>query len=204
MTEIFVSSFLIGLTGSFAHCAGMCYPFVLYISAKYRQTGYAIIIPQLKYNLGRITTYTVFGAILGSVTGFPALRGILWLQKGFIIAAGVVLILLALKLSVHLPALLNFSFVSKLNSAYLTGVILGFLPCGLLAGGLITSAMARGASRGAIAMLCFGLGTSVSLLIMALTGGLIEKYIPWAKYAFRAVLLISGVYLIYKGITLAV
>jgi sulfite exporter TauE/SafE len=199
MIEIFISSFLIGLTGSFAHCAGMCYPFVLYVSTKYKATGYAIIIPQLKYNLGRITTYSVFGGILGSITDFPALRGLLWAQKGLIIAAGIILILLALKLP-HLPALLNLNFVAKVNSAYLTGVILGFLPCGLLAGGLITSALARGTAAGAASMLFFGIGTSVSLLIMALTGGLIEKHIPMAKYIFRIVLLVSGVFLVYKGI----
>jgi sulfite exporter TauE/SafE len=199
MIEIFISSFLIGLTGSFAHCAGMCYPFVLYVSTKYKATGYAIIIPQLKYNLGRITTYSVFGGILGSITDFPILKELLWVQKGLIIAAGIFLILLALKLP-HLPALLNLNFVAKVNSAYLTGVILGFLPCGLLAGGLITSALARGTAAGAASMFFFGIGTSASLLIMALTGGLIEKYVPAAKYIFRIVLLVSGIFLVYKGI----
>ncbi|MDR2105373.1 MAG: sulfite exporter TauE/SafE family protein [Deferribacteraceae bacterium] len=202
MIEIFASSFLIGLIGSFAHCAGMCYPFVLFISSKYKAVGYAIMIPQVKYNLGRITTYTALGALLGSLTGIPALNGLLLLQKGLTILAGLVLILLALKLSLHLPALLNFNLISKVNSPYLTGVVLGFLPCGLLMGGLITSAMAKGALAGGASMFLFGAGTSAALLIMALTGGLIERYIPWAKHVFRFILLVSGIILIYRGIML--
>jgi sulfite exporter TauE/SafE len=202
--ELFISAFLIGLTGSFAHCAGMCYPFVLFISTKYGGEGYAMLIPHIKYNLGRVTTYSALGALLGGMTGISALNGILWLQKGLLIAAGIVLVLMALKIPLHPPKFLNLNIISKINSAYLTGVLLGFLPCGLVAGGLITSALAKGAAAGATAMFFFGAGTSVALLIMALTGGLIEKYLPAAKHIFRAVLFISGIYLIYKGISFTI
>ncbi len=57
------SAFILGLAGSL-HCIGMCGPIALLLpipNGKNRTLGIVL------YNLGRITTYGIFGAILGGV-----------------------------------------------------------------------------------------------------------------------------------------
>src|SRR5262245_44046155 len=87
-----VALFLGGLVGSLTHCALMCGPFVLAqvagrleagvgagvgASGELVRLGGAALVP---YHLGRITTYSLLGAIAGAIAGqATALTGFRWL-----------------------------------------------------------------------------------------------------------------------------
>lgn len=63
--------FLLGVLGT-AHCLGMCGPLVLALPA-----GRGRIWSHLLYHAGRITTYTIVGAVLGALgSGVAALSGL--------------------------------------------------------------------------------------------------------------------------------
>src|SRR5262245_24023251 len=93
--------FLSGLAGGFAHCAGMCGPFVLAQAAARagRDEAYGTLqrlagAALAPYHLGRATTYAALGALAGglagAVAGLPALRWLpavmLALASGFFLA----------------------------------------------------------------------------------------------------------------------
>ena len=68
----FITIFSIAFIGSFGHCIGMCGGIVMAYSAKMINPqspkisqGFAHIL----YSLGRVSTYTLLGAIFGSLGG---------------------------------------------------------------------------------------------------------------------------------------
>ena len=97
-----VSLFLAGLAGSLVHCVGMCGPFVLgqvvsgiegerLAYGEWRRLAGAALAP---YHLGRLTTYTVLGALAGSMTSiFASTAAYVWLSAGLL--SGAALLMLA-------------------------------------------------------------------------------------------------------------
>ena len=57
----------------------------------------------------------------------------------------------------------------------LFGVVLGFLPCGLLYAALAVAASSAGALDGALAMLAFGLGTVPALMALGVFGQMVGR-----------------------------
>jgi len=185
--------FLAGLAGSLVHCVGMCGPFVLgqvMASAEqpgdrpygewHRLTG-ALLAP---YHLGRFTTYTALGAVAGGVTAvFASLEMFGWLSAILLIAAAGLLAAQALGMAINAASPAT-NLVARLAgplsashtpvARYGLGVILGFLPCGLLYGALAAAAGTGSVVSGAIAMACFALGT-VPALVAVGWGGLIMR-----------------------------
>ena len=214
-----------GFTVGFGHCIGMCGPIVVSFSLHLK--GGKILVPQLLYNLGRITTYGILGGIMGltgSFTGVTA--GIAGLQKGVMIVAGLMIILMGVAMSGRLPlgrifgdycnpkGVISRGFrrlsTSKSPVAYLPlGLLLGLLPCGPVYTALIASARAgmeakaslEGFLLGSGIMLFFGLGTVPALFLVAKLSDL-----DWLKsrqviYKISSVLMvIVGVYFVMKGI----
>lgn len=82
-----------GLSVGFGHCIGMCHPFVLYVSGRFvgDKRGYAnLFIPHIKYNLGRIVTYSFLGLMAGFAGDMMQIVGrLMGVQKGAAIVAGV-------------------------------------------------------------------------------------------------------------------
>ena len=62
---IIIISFSIGLTSSL-HCVGMCGPIALSLGLE-SQNKLKFTLRNLTYQLGRVTTYTILGAILGLI-----------------------------------------------------------------------------------------------------------------------------------------
>ena len=201
----FLSAFILGLSGGFGHCISMCHPFVLYISSRYPATGYNILLPQIKYNLGRTVTYSFMGFIIGFLGNMEILNTAF--RPVITIIAGAFLVLMALYtvFGKHIPIPASFSarfqrFLS-IRSPFITGLALGFLPCGMVMGALATSATASGPLTGALTMALFGIGTSFALLLLALFGGLILRYISVARWVFMVIIFVTGCIFIVKGIT---
>lgn len=218
---------LAGLSGSVMHCVPMCGPFVLGQAADRmarlpasalceaaRLRG-ALLLP---YHAGRLVTYAGLGA-LAATLGARALPAR---------AVGLLLILAALLFLAHaarlaLPALglprLDVAppgwatALSRLarrlrggdrrswTNGLLLGLVLGFLPCGMLYGALAAAATTGRAEGGALAMLAFGLGTVPALIAVALAGQAAGR--AWQSAMLRlapAVMLLNAVVLAGIGV----
>ncbi|MDR0454416.1 MAG: sulfite exporter TauE/SafE family protein [Deferribacteraceae bacterium] len=205
---IIFSAFIIGISGGFAHCVAMCHPFVLYISTRNvaPPSLFNFLLPQVKYNLGRTTTYAFMGGFAGGLGTLAVVtKSVMPAQKIILIAAGFLLVIYALLTAsgkrFPLPKKVGF-IIERLpffSSPYLTGVTLGFLPCGFIFSALATSAASANILLGALSMAAFGVGTSAALLLLSLFGGTALKYISLARKIFIAVIFLSGIYFIYKG-----
>jgi hypothetical protein len=182
-----------GLAGSLVHCAGMCGPFVLgqvmvdverpqrqRHSEWHRLTG-ALLVP---YHLGRFTTYTGLGALAAGVTAVFASLGIFNLLSAILLFAAAGLLLaqaFGMALNAASPATnLMARFAGPLSAShtpvarYGLGILLGFLPCGLLYAALAAAAGTGSVVWGALSMSCFALGT-VPALVAVGWGGLIMR-----------------------------
>ena len=84
MTALTIAALGMGFLGS-VHCVGMCGPIVLYLP----QAGASatmLVLSKLVYNLGRVATYVVLGAVCGALGHLVALAGF---QRTLSITAGV-------------------------------------------------------------------------------------------------------------------
>ena len=214
-----------GFTVGFGHCVGMCGPIVVSLSLNLK--GRNVLIPHLLYNAGRVTTYAMLGGLAGILGSFTILTSsILGLQKGVLIFAGVLVLLMGLAMGgwISLGRLsgdsdfshsLFLKWFHRLSAArspvvYLPlGLLLGLLPCGPVYTALIASARAGMAAQSALQgflsgmglMLAFGIGTVPPLLLIGKLAGL-----RWMKsreviYKISSLLMVlAGVYFIIKGI----
>ncbi len=78
---------------------------------------------------------------------------------------------------------------------YFLGVILGFIPCGLLYSAFLISGAIVSPILAAIGMILFGLSTFPSLFLTAL-GGFIFTKIPEFKFVAKAVMLLNAITLV--------
>ncbi|MFT5900221.1 MAG: sulfite exporter TauE/SafE [Glaciecola sp.] len=179
----YFGAFLIGIAGG-VHCIGMCggiaSAFSFAIPKGQSQLPYIF-----SYNLGRILSYTIAGAITGFIGGIATVNiaaGLPILQSISIIF----LVLLALyigdwykglSLLERLGGILwrRISPISKRlipfkNPLYtmVYGMIWGWLPCGLVYSVLTWSLASESALQGGLVMFSFGLGTLPILLATSL------------------------------------
>lgn len=183
MTLDLVSAFIIGLLGS-AHCVGMCGGISTMLTTALGSENSKLRLT-LSYNLGRITTYAVIGAIVG-FSGSIAAKNIGIPLTGLRLFSGVFLVLLGLYLGqwymgvAKVEALGKFIWrylaplskkfipVNSMSNALFLGSIWGWLPCGLVYSTLTWSLASGTAIDGALIMICFGLGTMPALVTMSL------------------------------------
>lgn len=217
MEELTYFGFLMmGLSVGFGHCIGMCHPFVLYVSGRFvgDRRGYAsLFIPHVKYNLGRITTYSLLGFIAGFAGDMMQVVGrLMGIQKGAAIAAGIFLVLYGVL------SFIGYNFMNRLEhklaggafverikklqprSAYTTGVVLGFLPCGPLYGMIIASASSASAVRGFFSMLLFGLGTAAAMMAVSVFGNWLMAKRGLFNLLSLILMVCMGLFFIWSGI----
>jgi sulfite exporter TauE/SafE len=193
---IFWTAFTLGLVGS-THCLGMCGPLALAIPMSTSQRM-LMTFQALKYNLGRVMTYALLGAVFGLLGMGVELAGI---QKSFSIVIGVFLIFAAFyslnwesKLANSSPLVLFFNYIKRQigkllrndsrQSHLMIGVFNGFLPCGMvylaIAGAITTGSVLNGM----LFMALFGLGTLPLMLGIMLLGNVVK---PSFKKALRSI-----------------
>ena len=223
---LYLIFFTTGLTVGFGHCIGMCGPIVVSLSLNLE--GKTQFLPPLLYNTGRVISYSVLGAIMGATGSFTLVAAqIEGLQKGVMIVAGFIIIIMGLAMTGLIPFKSLFSdfynpsgsIVSrgfkKLSRAKSTvtyfpiGLLLGLLPCGPVYTALLAAAgvgvnaanTLEGTINGMTVMLLFGIGTIPALFLvakMAEMGWLKKREII---YRIGAVLMILiGIYFVVKGI----
>jgi len=181
--------FLAGLFGG-GHCAAMCGGIVGALSAQ-RRAGFSL---QLAYNVGRIGSYALAGALAGSIGGLMLLGGLLTVRIALYAVANLLLVLIGLYLAGG-PALVTrlealgrrpWQHIGRLTRCVLpadtlpralgAGAIWGWLPCGLTYSVLAIALVSGSGARGAGLMAAFGLGTLPNLLAAGL---LVTRARPW-------------------------
>lgn len=206
-----VSLFFAGLAGSLVHCVGMCGPFVLGqvmsdaergpagTYGEWRRLAGAALVP---YHLGRLTTYTVLGAAAGAATAlFTSTAAFAWLSGALLAVAACLMALQAVGLAVgtHSPLTAGLArLAGPLSSShdplarYALGIVLGFLPCGLLYGALAAAGGAASAREGALVMAAFGLGTVPALVAVGWGGLIIRRRLHGIARWIAAPLLVAN------------
>jgi sulfite exporter TauE/SafE len=186
--------FLAGLSGSLAHCVGMCGPFVLsqVVSdaegartkayGEWQRLAGAALAP---YHFGRLTTYTALGALAGALTAlFTSTLGFAWLSGSLLVLAAGLMIAQAIGLSLGTPSPLSavvarlatpLSTARSSAARYGLGLVLGLLPCGLVYGALAAAGGTGSASYGALAMAAFAFGTMPALVAVGWLGLVIRR-----------------------------
>jgi sulfite exporter TauE/SafE len=196
--------FVVGLLGS-VHCAGMCGGIVGALSVV-QAPGRTVAVPVraasaarpalanvAAYNLGRIGSYMLAGALAGGVgQGAGALARLPALQAGGYWMANAMLALLGLYLMDAWRGLARLEQGGRLLWRHVqpmlrrlqprpgagfgpgrmlaAGVLWGWLPCGMVYSVLVTAMLSGTAGGGALVMLAFGLGTLPMLLGLGLAG----------------------------------
>lgn len=212
--------FILGLVSSL-HCVSMCGPIVLSYSLPLgSRTISQQVSAHLAYNFGRIITYTILGAIagfLGTTIGFvgqlAGLENIVAIVSGFLMVfAGLLMLdLLPSKgLQKYNPLLYTSKFLKPLgskitsptvSSKFTLGLILGYLPCGLIYAALLKSMATGSVVSGALTMTAFGLGTAFSLLAIGIFSTAFSlKLSRWGSKLASVSVLILGLFLVYRGV----
>lgn len=231
LTSNLVLAFVTGLISSFGHCLGMCGGIVALYSARQAALDSANgnqpammsrILRLLPVHLGRITTYTFFGALIGLAGSLlDKAGGMMGWQGMFSVLVGLVMLVVSLSLLGVLPpieaALVTLSggnspmsrmrelFSRRNFLATLTlGILWGFLPCGLVFAMLVLAARAQTLTGGALTMLSFGLGTIPTLLGFGLVANLLSPQLRGRLTSVAAVLLmVFAIQTVLRGLAVA-
>ncbi len=183
---VFMGFFMGGLAGGFTHCLGMCGPLVSSetiscqsgcksaCSQKAQRRVDMVRVSGLSYHLGRATTYGALGFFAALFSRqLSALAIWPFLSSAMLFGAGLLFLLSALSNCKHA----NF-FKPSGKIAYFRGVLLGFIPCGLLYAALMMAATLIDPLSGMLAMWMFVLGTIPALLIASMGAEFLTRKWP--------------------------
>lgn len=225
---------LIGLLASF-HCIGMCGGFVVTYttqhsahSAQNSQNSHKTkgvkepsarkkpntSLIHLKYNLGRIISYTTIGAVLGGFGSFfgvnPTFTGTITLvAAGFMVIMGLSLLTnfkWLEKLKLRTPDfiarfLYSQKHTKKPMSPFIIGIANGFMPCGplqaielyaLASGSVVQGALSMGIYALGTVPLMFGFGNFISYIS--------QERIKQLMKISGAVVIILGLFMVNRGL----
>lgn len=212
--------FAFGLASSF-HCVSMCGPIVVSYSlplAGKNPAGQAAA--HIYYNLGRIITYAALGAIsgsfgnavgfLGDLAGYENVAAII--AGCLMFAAGLIMLGLvpAKGMQKFNPLLYTAKFLKPLGSKIASGsvsskfglgLMLGFLPCGLIYAALLKSMATGEILGGALTMAAFGLGTAGSLLAIGIFSTAFSfRLSRWGSRLAAVSVLLLGIFMVSRGV----
>lgn len=214
MSIVLISGLILGLGSNF-HCIGMCGPIAMAVPLN-RSSNSRILFGILQYNTGRIASYTILGAIAGSVGLTINTFGLLqWLS----IISGVLLVLFAWRKyfyrlfpKLHVNPIFSVFISNALSKTMRSGSVFklgilgslnGLLPCGMVFVGLTNALLAGSIYGSSLAMLAFGLGTLPSMIIVALVANRVtpsirrkmNKVVPY-------MLTVVGILIVFRGLNL--
>lgn len=206
----------IAFLGSFGHCIGMCGGIVLaYSSIKIEPQSSKVSksIAHLLYSFGRVFTYTVLGAVFGTLGGVVTFSNTA--NGALLVFAGIVMVLAGLSLmgKIKFLTVIEHTFSSSklykdafktiLNSKsnfsfFLLGMLNGLLPCGFVYFFAITAASTASPLYGALVMFIFGIST-----IPAMFGlGFLSSMASATSFRNMMMSLSSVAVILYGGFTI--
>ncbi len=190
---LLLAAFAVGILGG-VHCLGMCGGIVGAISIGEVGTGKPGWPRLLAYNLGRMSSYVIAGALAG-LLGAMLLGGLPLGQRLLEAVAALFLVLLGLYLAGWWPVLAHlerlggpvwrrieplgrrFLPVRNTGQAFVVGGLWGWLPCGLVYSVLIWTLSTGSALDGAMLMAAFALGTLPNLMLMGLFAAQLARFV---------------------------
>jgi sulfite exporter TauE/SafE len=203
--------FVFGIMTSF-HCIAMCGGIIISQTVKsdeYDKQGsnrlLKIALPSFLYNLGRIISYTVIGAVAG---GIGQVVGFLGILKGIIpIIGGIFMIIAAINLLGVFKFLRRFNITmpicfakkiryGKIKNSFLIGVLSAFMPCGPLQIIQLYALGTKSIIIGGLSTFFFAIGTVPVMFIF----GIINTFIS-NKYSYK-ILKVSAVLILFLGIVM--
>ena len=157
------------------------------------------IKPAFLYNLGRVISYTIFGAIVGGIGSIISFTG--WMQSLIQLIASIFMIIMGLnmlnifpwlrKLNPRMPKIFAKKFKSKNNnSPFFIGLLNGFMPCGPLQAMQIYAISTGSVTKGAISMFLFSLGTVPLMFGLGTLSSYMSKKFSNKIMKFGAILVI--------------
>ncbi len=219
----YLSAFLVGLLGG-VHCVGMCGGIVGALTfglSRERRGSLSAVMPfQLTYNLGRVTSYVLAGAIMGALGMLLAqLMPVYYAQRVLLGVAGLFMILLGLYLAGWWMVLNRIEQAGSAlwrrlepisrrllpvrtpGQALLVGLLWGWIPCGLVYSMLVNAVAAGSALEGAALMAAFGLGTLPNLLLMGALAGAAARLArsSTARTVAGVTVMLFGVYTLWQA-----
>lgn len=197
------SYFVLFVTGMLTsiHCVGMCGGIMMTQSITKEGEGkFKAFLPTLKYNLGRVVSYTIIGGIVGALGSVLSLS--LNVKAGLQLTAGVFMIIMGLnlagfsifrKFNLKLPWS-SCALKKKIKSPFLVGILNGLMPCGPLQTMQLYALGTGSALNGALSMFVFSLGTLPLMVAFGAITGILSK-----GYTKR-ILKFSGFLVIFLGL----
>lgn len=223
MLEInYLVAFTVGLFGG-VHCVGMCGGIVGALSfglPEQTRGRFSTLLPYLiNYNLGRLLSYTLAGALVGGIGALAAnMVALHQAQMLLQVLAGVFMVAMGLYLGgwwygmsrlerlggnvwrLIEPFGRRLLPVKHPGQALVMGIVWGWLPCGLVYSALIWAISAGSAQQGALLLLSFGLGTLPNLLLMGFLAGKLTALLrrPGVMHLAGAMVMVIGLFYIAK------
>ena len=200
MIALLAAAIALGLAGA-GHCITMCGGVVGMVCGVGKTRASYLGL----YNLGRVLSYAIIGAIAGAIgqsaSAFPFGDARIVLR----IIAGVVAVVIGLHLcGVRVGAKLTAPVAARLRPiaakllplrsawhALALGAIWGWMPCGMVYGATVIAVATGSIAGGAIAMTAFGLGTLPVMLAMATFATRISS-VQWLRRISGAALVLSS------------
>lgn len=198
----YFSAFLVGLLGG-GHCIGMCGGIVGAVTLSL--PGQRPRVPYLfAYNGGRIASYMLAGVLAGLLGASSVFLHHVWpVEKLLYGLASLMLVVLGLYLAGFWQGVLVLERAGGLlwkriqplsrrllplrstAQAFALGLVMGWLPCGLVYSVLVAALATGSAAQGGLLMLSFGLGTLPTLLTMGLAAVRLKAFLQrtWVRRA---------------------
>lgn len=202
--------FIVGALTSI-HCIGMCGGIMLSQSVtKESKSKFDSIKPALLYNIGRVLSYTILGGIVGALGSVLSLS--LTFKAVLQIAAGAFMIIMGLNMSgfslfrrinLKLPWS-SCSVKKKPKTPFLVGMLNGIMPCGPLQTMQLYALGTGSATKGALSMFLFALGTVPLMFTFGALSGLLSKNNTKSLLKFSGILVVVlGIMMETRGFALA-
>ena len=219
-----LSALLLGLLGG-VHCVGMCGGIVtaLTFSTDPNSSRQQRLIIQLAYNIGRISSYTLFGFIAGALSQYSqtlfinvhVVQNVLQIIAAlFLLAMGLYLggwwsgLITLEQLGQHLwkyiePRARHLLPIRSSLHAILVGMVWGWLPCGLVYSAAFYALSSGSAVKGALLMLSFGVGTLPTLLASGMLASNLTKFLRqiWVRRIVGMFVILWSLVLLYRNLS---
>lgn len=207
-----LAALAIGFFGSF-HCIGMCGPIALALPVA-SKSNFTFFNGRILYNIGRIISYSLMGALFGLI----GLKFKLWgFQQSLSIILGILILVFILIPSKYRNRFLGYKLIQNLinplkakigslfkrnnpASLLVIGILNGFLPCGFVYIGLAGAMAAGGIINGILFMALFGFGTFPAMFAVSVFGKFIglnfrsklSKLTPMFAIMLAAIFILRG------------
>lgn len=232
ISTLFLTIFLGALVSGW-HCALMCGGIAAGVerlrgaqdTMPLRQISrLGMVYEQFTMHLGRISSYVGLGVVAGLV-GVPVWQqGWLPIQRLMFALAALIFIFQAYRIAsqtkgsssawelwLNAKTASLWSWLSKYvsdqsspKSHFLTGMVWGLVPCGLIYSVLPLAFLSGDPASGALLMLAFGLGTLPNLLLISGFSARLAGWghQTWARYLAAGLMLMTGLFGLYRAFTL--